>query len=224
MFSRITFRIPLILVTLSIACCLEMSWLAGKKLAFAAEPGNRTAAEGGTTELRTAPAAAAGNAADHSAIAARRHLGLPSAGKNEEVTVTDPVAGLQKTALELVLVGVVNGGNQDSRAVILSRKDQNQRIYQVGDMVAGAQIKSILRGKVVLAVNGRHEILDMSGAASLRAKEAAIPVPAPAFASPREKGVASSESWQAGIDSRLIPEKVRLVLPEEPPTHARSGD
>ena len=138
--------------------------------------------------------------------------------------VSNSLAALQvASSLDLVLMGIIDGRTQDRRAVILNKKDNTQHIYQVGDTVAGAQIKGIFWGKVVLSANGRDEILDMSETAQYRARAVAAPVAAPApvasSASPKEKIVASSDSGET--DSRLIPERVRLVLPDQEGTGAQ---
>lgn len=130
---------------------------------------------------------------------------------------SNSLAASQKTSLDLVLMGIIDGRTQDRRAIILNKKDNTQHIYQVGDTVAGARIKGIFWGKVVLNANGRDEVLDMSETASYRSREAVIPVaglaPVASSVSPQEKMVASSDSGET--DSRLIPERVRLVLPDQ---------
>lgn len=153
----------------------------------------------------------AGVAAEQSIIVKRNLLGPPAGGKPLEMATIDPLAGLQATSLDLVLMGIVDGRNQDSRAIILTKKDRKQRIYQTGDMVAGAQIKSILWGRVVLSTNGRDEVLDMSEAAKFRSGEVGGPVSAAARAPSQEEIVATSEAGE--ITSKLIPERVRIVLP-----------
>ncbi len=138
------------------------------------------------------------------------------AGTNTGIAVTAASAALPVTSLDLVLMGVIDAGSRASRAVILSKKDKKQQLYQIGDVVAGAQIKSILWGKVVLRVNGRDEVLGMSEAASYRSREpmGSVSTPAvPAAPSRQEKSFASSEGGD--IHDRLIPERVRIALPDQ---------
>lgn len=66
---------------------------------------------------------------------------------------------LAETSLKLALVGTVTGSDRDARAIIVDEKKKRQDIYQIGDVVQGALIKKVERGRVVLEVNGRDEVL-----------------------------------------------------------------
>ncbi|PIE60516.1 MAG: hypothetical protein CSA31_01700 [Desulfobulbus propionicus] len=67
---------------------------------------------------------------------------------------------LEETALKLVLLGTVStGSDQEARAVIIDEKTKKQDMYRVGDSLQGSAIKKILRGKVILEVNGNREVL-----------------------------------------------------------------
>ena len=69
---------------------------------------------------------------------------------------------LEKTSLELTLWGTVTGQKkQDGWAVINDRKTKEQELYRVNDTIQGAVIKSILRNKVILTVNGKDQVLEM---------------------------------------------------------------
>ncbi len=65
------------------------------------------------------------------------------------------------TRLNLTLLGTVLGDDQTSRAIILAEKQNEQKLYQIGDAVQGAIIESIERGKVILDVFGAKETLMM---------------------------------------------------------------
>ncbi|MGB5685276.1 MAG: type II secretion system protein N [Candidatus Electrothrix sp.] len=65
------------------------------------------------------------------------------------------------TALNLTLLGTVLGDDHTSRAIIIEEKQNEQKLYQIGDAVQGAIIESIARGKVVLDVFGAKETLMM---------------------------------------------------------------
>jgi len=80
----------------------------------------------------------------------------------------NPLAGLETTALDLVLLGTITGEAGNSRAIILDKRERSQEIYYQGDVIEGAEIKDILRGMVILSYNGKDEILDMSEAATMR--------------------------------------------------------
>jgi general secretion pathway protein C len=68
---------------------------------------------------------------------------------------------LEPTTLDLSLLGTIAGDQDSARAIIFDRKKKSQNIYRVEDTVQGAVIKQIHRGKVILRVDGRDEILYM---------------------------------------------------------------
>ena len=74
------------------------------------------------------------------------------------------VENIKPTEKNLKLWGTVVG-NDPSRAYAIieepgkKRRQRNQHLYRHDDIVQGAQIKKILREKVILSVNGNNEIL-----------------------------------------------------------------
>ena len=75
---------------------------------------------------------------------------------------------LEPTSLKIALLGTVVGGQQDGFAVIEEVAKRKQGLYRVGDNVEGATVKRILRGKVVLRVNDKDEVLTMKEETSSR--------------------------------------------------------
>lgn len=71
-----------------------------------------------------------------------------------------PVEQLKQTELKLKLWGTVTGTDGRDFAVIESKGGQ-QQLYHSGDAIENATVKSILREKVILHVNGKDEILQM---------------------------------------------------------------
>lgn len=70
---------------------------------------------------------------------------------------------LEKTSLKLNLWGTVTGNTgQDSWAVIGDPKKKEQDLYRVNDKIQGATIKSILRNKIILTVNGKDQVLEIN--------------------------------------------------------------
>ncbi|WP_083927922.1 type II secretion system protein N [Desulfobacter curvatus] len=70
---------------------------------------------------------------------------------------------LEKTSLKLTLWGTVTGQKkQDGWAVIKDIKTKQQELYRVNDKIQGANIKAILRNKVILTVNGKDQILEVN--------------------------------------------------------------
>ncbi len=66
---------------------------------------------------------------------------------------------LKPTELKLKLLGTVSGDKRDAYAVIEEVGGKQQNLYRIGDTIQNATVKTILREKVVLHVNGEDEIL-----------------------------------------------------------------
>jgi general secretion pathway protein C len=71
----------------------------------------------------------------------------------------EPIEKLQPTSLEITLLGTVLGGPENSFAVIEDTRFKKQGLYKQGDEIQDAVVKRILRGKVVLRVGEKDEIL-----------------------------------------------------------------
>ncbi len=80
---------------------------------------------------------------------------------------------LKQTELKLKLWGTVTGQGRDAYAVIEDIKARQQNLYRVGDSVQDAVVKLILRGKVVLTVDGQDEILAMEEISSRASRRSA---------------------------------------------------
>jgi general secretion pathway protein C len=68
-------------------------------------------------------------------------------------------AVLEPTSLKIALLGTVVGDQQSTVAVIEDIGKKKQDLYREGDTVQEAVIKKILRGKVILRVGDKDEIL-----------------------------------------------------------------
>ena len=110
--------------------------------------------------------------ADYSVItrrnlfASRKDAGI----KNQQV---EPLTTLEQSSMEVVLMGTVSGAGGGERAVIYDKKDKKQDLFQVGDYIQQAIIKQILRGKVILNLNGKDEMLDISEARNVAVPQVA---------------------------------------------------
>jgi len=71
------------------------------------------------------------------------------------------IEALEPTSLKIALLGTVAGISQNAVAVIEETDKKKQGLYKVGDSIQNAVIKMILRGKVILRVEDRDEILTM---------------------------------------------------------------
>jgi len=81
----------------------------------------------------------------------------PTAAKNGDVDIDE----LKRTSLKLALIGTIAGDNKTSAAIIEDTGNKTQGLYRIGDSVQNAVIKSIVRGKVVLKIGNRDEVLTM---------------------------------------------------------------
>ncbi len=68
---------------------------------------------------------------------------------------------LESTKLDLALLGTVSGTGNFDCAVIEEKDKKKQGLFKTGDTVASATVARIMRGMVVLRVDGRDEILAM---------------------------------------------------------------
>ena len=71
------------------------------------------------------------------------------------------IAELKPTTLNLTLLGTVAGNRDFDYAVIEETDKKEQGLFRTGDTVASATVVKIMRGMVVLRVDGRDEILIM---------------------------------------------------------------
>jgi type II secretory pathway component PulC len=113
---------------------------------------------------------------------------------------------LQATSLALVLLGTTVSDGVGDVAIILNKTDKKQDIYRVGDSVAEAEIKQILRGKVVLNVGGNDEILDMLEAANYAGK-------APVAAASTRRIPQTVAPPQQAFSAEVEMENTRVILP-----------
>ncbi len=128
-------------------------------------------------------------------------------------------------------MGTVSGGSGENRAVILTKKDRKQKLYEAGELVEGAQIKRILRGKVVLNFNGKDEVLDMSEAAKYGKGGASGPVSAaPSYRRPQVEQArpavptAAREPVQRQQAVRIrVVRPIRRIVPQQPQDRESGG-
>ncbi len=111
----------------------------------------------------------------------------PKPGKEEA-----DVDQLEVTDLELVLLGTTIGVGSESFAVIKQKTDPLQTLYIEGDTIDKALIKTILRGKVILVVNGKNQVLLMEKPSSQKNKT--NPVPQSSFNAGIQAGDSGNES------------------------------
>jgi general secretion pathway protein C len=78
----------------------------------------------------------------------------------------EDIEALEPTSLKISLLGTVTGPSRNTYAVIEEIQKRKQGLFRIGDSIENATIRMILRGKVVLRVEDRDEILTMDEAAA----------------------------------------------------------
>lgn len=156
---------------------------------------------------------------DYSVITKRNLFGAPSEAKSGAQGEVPPAGkDLEATSLELVLMGTIGGDEQGARAIILNKKDRKQELYHVGDTVEGAGIKEIQRGKVILHIDDRDEMLDMSEA-SQYGQNLSAPAAKPAvrrgpiLGGPRQMPESIGQEQQPVLP-RIVRPSRRIVRPQ----------
>ncbi|MBW2645359.1 MAG: PDZ domain-containing protein [Deltaproteobacteria bacterium] len=84
-----------------------------------------------------------------------------SAKEAATISEKDETEGLRPTSLNVSLLGTVSGGRGWDYAVIEDGTKKKQGLYKVGDTVQGAELKKILRQKVILRIGNNDEVLSM---------------------------------------------------------------
>ena len=106
---------------------------------------------------------------DYRLIIDRNILG--SEDRAPEEVNAEEIEALEPTSMKIALLGTVTGNPQNAVAVIEETDKKKQGLYKVGDSIQNAVIKIILRGKVVLRVENRDEILTMEEAAARKTEK-----------------------------------------------------
>ena len=111
-----------------------------------------------STRVRKAPKA---KKKENYSIITRRSLFGKIEQKGIKKAKTAPSVALKATSLDLVLLGTISGAATVQRAIVQDKKKKTQDIYSKGDAIGSAIIKEVSRGKIILTVNGKDEILTM---------------------------------------------------------------
>lgn len=107
--------------------------------------------------------------ADYRAITDRN---LFTRGEKPRTEAKPPeIESLEPTSLKIELIGTIAGDKESAAAIIEDTSKRSQDLYRIGDSVQNAELKNILRGKVVLRVGGKDEILVMEEPRSMGADQ-----------------------------------------------------
>jgi general secretion pathway protein C len=207
MTARISDIVPLLFITLLCVGLVEGGYLLFEH--FILVPAERAeVGEAETPTIGSATKAEGEKQVDYRVILQRNLFGTPppsDSDKAEASAVPVPVSteAVTATNLDFVLMGTIKGSAGTERAVILDKKLQKQELYEKGDVIQGAFVKEIARGKVILSYNGRDEILDMSEAATVRQPVIAQP---PGINAPMATG-------QSRTPLRVVPRRPAAIAP-----------
>jgi len=174
MAARITDIFPLLLITLLCVGVVEGGYQALEY--FVLQPPVEEAAVPASVpgEKKSMEKDAQQKPLDYRVILQRNLFGpLPGEGTPATTAAPEVAEDIQLTSLNIVLMGTIAGGDGVDRAIILDQTSKKQELYEQGDVIQGAMVKEILRGKVILFYNGKDEMLDMSDAANVRSAYAA---------------------------------------------------
>jgi len=176
--ARITDIFPLLLITLLCVVVVEGGYQALEHFVLKVPVEKKKLSSAGAIEKNSVVNSEQKKRQDYRIILQRNLFGPPP-GEDESTAIIDSdyAENLKSTSLNIVLMGTVTGLDGVARAIVLDKKNNKQELYEKGDAIQGASVKEILRGKVILAYNGKDEILDMSEAAKVR----------PAYAAPVKK-------------------------------------
>ncbi len=109
----------------------------------------------------------------NASVITRRNLFASLKGSQVDVGKADSLSTLELSSMDVVLMGTISGSGDGVRAVIYDKKDKKQELFQVGDYIQQAIIKQIMRGKVILNLNGKDEMLDISEARNVKIPQVA---------------------------------------------------
>lgn len=131
----------------------------------------------------------------------RNLFGLPEKGP-EPVEETE-IETLEPTSLKLALLGTAAGDPESSVAVIREIDKNRDGLFREGDSIQDAIVRKILRGRVVLRVGEKDEILTMEESSSKkdRGKEKAAGPAAPRARMEGEEGTITLS--RSELDSSL---------------------
>ncbi|MBI5592251.1 MAG: hypothetical protein HY881_17435 [Deltaproteobacteria bacterium] len=94
------------------------------------------------------------------AVISRRNL-FGTQEPSDRQRISSDIERLRQTRLKLKLRGTISGSEDTACGVIEDASGKGQFLVKVGDTVQDAVVVMILKGKIVLQVGGREELLEM---------------------------------------------------------------
>jgi general secretion pathway protein C len=94
------------------------------------------------------------------AVISRRNL-FGTQEPSDRQRISSDIERLRQTRLKLKLRGTISGPEDTACAVIEDASGKGQFLVKVGEAIQDAVVVMILKGKIVLQVSGREELLEM---------------------------------------------------------------
>jgi general secretion pathway protein C len=110
-------------------------------------------------DVRKTTAAAVYPLSDYAVISRRNLFGTHE--PTDRQRISSDIESLRQTRLKLKLRGTISGTEKTACAVIEDGSGRGQYLVRVGDTIQDALVLMILKGKIVLQVGGREELLEM---------------------------------------------------------------
>ena len=108
----------------------------------------------------------------------------PILGKDDEMSgvpntqLEEPVmsTGIKpnRALLKLSLIGTVNAGMENAMAVIENKEERKQKLYRVGNVIAGGVLSKILKEKVFIRIDGSDYVLKMDSTTSIEEEDGSV--------------------------------------------------
>lgn len=216
---RLKYIIPFLLITvLAVGGVRGFYWFVEKQIDTGASSVQKNTAPEERTIPRPAPAKVE-KVSDASAITRRNLFASRAAAPVENQNIKQ--LQVEPSQLAVVLMGTVTGTDGEERAIIYDKKERKQEMYQVGDFLQQAAVKQISRGKVIITLKGRDEMLDISDARDVKVPQYKKPGP-PVTTSRRVVGrpdgnaaaaqqTASAEASEGANGAETTPQKPNII-------------
>ena len=210
-FLKLKYTLPLLLITVGAIAgvklfyrFVEQKLVAETPAAIVSSttPGDRSAGE--VTEKLE-------RSIDISAIT-RRNL-FTSRDNAPPIVEIKSQAEIGPSSLAVVLMGTITGTQGVERAVIYDKKERTQELYQEGDYLQRAAVKEIMRGKVIITLNGRDELLDITAARDVKVPQYKKPGP-PVTTVQRVQGRPVQSGQAPGGPEEEGQSEQRMVVPQ----------
>lgn len=210
-FLKLKYTLPLLIITVAAIAGVKLFYRFVEQQMVAETPAVSVSETTTGNQAAGAAAEKLDKPIDISAIT-RRNL-FTSRDKAPPVPEKPPQAEIGPSSLAVVLMGTITGSDGVERAIIYDKKERKQELYQEGDYLQQAAVKDIKRGKVIITLNGRDEILDIAAARDVKVPQYKKPGP-PVTTKQRVQGRPVEGRPVPGSPEGEENEPQRVVIPQ----------